>query len=76
MKHKEQLKEYKKTSLATLLKKEANLKKKLVDLKMKLASNKLKNTAQIKAVRREIALIKTLIFEKMALTIVEKEDKK
>jgi ribosomal protein L29 len=76
MKRRERLKENKKAGLVTLLKKETNLKKKLVDLKMKLASNKLKNTAQIKNVRREIALTKTLIFEKAALAAVNKEDEK
>lgn len=73
MKRKEQLKEYNGLSLPSLLKKEANLKKKIFDLKMDLARGKVKNTAQIKLLRRELARVKSIIFEKAAKEMSEEE---
>jgi large subunit ribosomal protein L29 len=71
MKRKEQLKEYKGLSLTILLKKEADLKIKIFDLKMKTATGKVKNTAQIRWMRKELARIKTLVFEKATKEMIE-----
>jgi len=61
MKRKEQLKKYKTAKIESLIKAEINLKEKIFDLKTKLALGKLKNTAQIKHFKKELARIKTLI---------------
>jgi large subunit ribosomal protein L29 len=68
MKRKDQLKEFKSASLPTLLKKETDLNKKLFDLKMNLARGKVKNTSQIKDLRKELARVKTITFETAANT--------
>ncbi|MCD6462997.1 MAG: 50S ribosomal protein L29 [Thermotogae bacterium] len=43
---------------------EEELKRKLMDLRFQLAMGKLKNTAQIKMVKRDIARIKTILRER------------
>lgn len=63
MKHKDQLKEYKRMNLANLLKKEIDLKNKIFDLKMKMSVGKAKNTSQIRHLRKNLARIKTFIIE-------------
>jgi len=73
MKRKEQLKEYNGLSLPSLLKKEVNLKRKIFDLRMDLARGKVKNTAQIRLLRRELARVKSIIFKKVAKEISEEE---
>ncbi|MDD3774220.1 MAG: 50S ribosomal protein L29 [Patescibacteria group bacterium] len=71
MKSKDQLKEYQKMSLAALLKKETDLKKKIFDLKMKLSVGKIKNTAQLNLIRKDLARVKTLIFQLAAQDAVK-----
>jgi len=43
---------------------EEELKRKLMDLRFQLAMGKLKNTAQVKMVKRDIARIKTILRER------------
>jgi len=75
MKRKEQIEKYRRSQLADLFKMEKELETKIADLKIKLSVGKLKNVAELKNRKRELARIKTLIREKVAANI-EKEDKK
>ncbi len=76
MKRKEQLKKYRKMSLASLFKAEAKLKRKIFEARTKLSVGKLKNTAQIKNLRKELARVKTIIREKAAQELRAKEKSK
>ncbi|MCD6195116.1 50S ribosomal protein L29 [bacterium] len=75
MKRKEQLKKYLKMSLVSLIKEEGKLRKKIFDTKTKLVLGKLKNTAQISILRKELARLKTIIRQKAEEEVKEKKKK-
>lgn len=75
MKRKEQLKKYTKMSLVSLLKTESKLRKKIFETKTKLVLGKLKNTAQIASLRKELARVKTIIRQKAKEELESKKRK-
>lgn len=75
MKRKEQLKKYTKMSLVSLLKAESKLRKKIFETKTKLVLGKLKNTAQIASLRKELARVKTIIRQKAKEELESKKRK-
>ena len=75
MKRKEQLKKYRKMTLRELARAEQKIRQKIFDLKMKLPLGKVKNTAQLKELKKELARIMTIMREK-AKEELEKEQKK
>jgi len=73
MKRKEQIKKYRNSDLPALFKAEKDLGTKIFDLKMKLPLGKVKNTTELKNLKRELARVKTFIRQRVSADLENKK---